>query len=188
MAAKRELRRDEFEAVTERLITRARSGRGRIQLVPTGDLEDVAQDAWEKLIRQAKDLPRGAALEAYAHQALVDTSIDYLRLRRRKKAIPVDKLVPLHDAPEEQLASDETDEQRLAAIQARDLYERLSEITDESATAYAVLDALGLHGKEIATKLGMSEHEAEAARKRVYRARLAIGEAVTGLPTTEEDL
>lgn len=185
--ARREVERDQFEAVTRRLVGRAEAGRGRVSAVPSADAEDVVQDAWEKLVRQGAPLPRGQQLEAHAQQALVDTSTDYWRSRRRKKDVPPDRLIALDDAPQEQLGSDESEERRIAALRTREIYEAMTRIIDEQAVAYAVLDALGLDEKEIACELEISERDAGAARKRVSRARLAIAQAINHRPTTTKE-
>lgn len=176
--AKREVERAEFEVITRRLIGRAAVGRGRVAAVGGADAEDVVQDAWEKLVRQGKPFPRGDALEAHVHTALVDTSVDHGRARRRKKAVPPELVEPIEEIPEAELGLDYPHDQRLAALQARQLYESLLAIVGQDATMYAVLDALGFEEKEIASRLQISERDGGALRKRVSRARAAISKDI----------
>jgi RNA polymerase sigma factor (sigma-70 family) len=175
-----------FEAVSRELAGRARSGRGRVSAVPSVDAEDVVQDAWEKLVRQGK-LPPGRHLNAHAHEALVDASRNYWRSRRRKKDVPPRQLIQLDDAPEDQLASGESEERKVAALATREIVDALANVLDAEAQSYVVLDALGLEEKEIAITLGVSAREAGAARKRVNRNRSAIAETINHPTTTKED-
>lgn len=175
--AKREVGRAEFEAVTRLLVGRARIGRGQVSAVPSSDVEDVAQDVWEKLLRQRGQLPVGQQLEAHAHQALVDTSTDYWRSRLRRKAVPPDQLVPLDHAAS---VPDSTDEHEAAAaaLRAREIYDAALRIVGPQTAAYAVLDALDLTEKEIASELAISEREAGTLRKRLSRARSVLAETI----------
>jgi DNA-directed RNA polymerase specialized sigma24 family protein len=185
MEVSHEVERAEFETITDRLVRRASTGRGRVTAVGRGDAEDVVQDAWEKRVRQGTPLPRGRNLEAHLHEALVDVSTDHRRSRRRKSVVPAEKIVQLETVPEDDLGLVDPHERHLAALQARELYETALEVLGEAAMAYAVLDALDLSEKEIAVELGISEREASALRKRVSRARPRIAEAI-GRPTKTE--
>jgi DNA-directed RNA polymerase specialized sigma24 family protein len=189
VAAKRQIERAEFEAVTGRLSERARHGRGRVHAVPAADTEDVVQDAWEKAVRQRRDLPVGKALEAHLQEALVDKSADYWRSRTRKKDVPPKLLVPLDSAVEDQVASLETeDEGKLAALRGREIFEALRKTVDAEATSYAVLDALDLSEAEIAIALKTSRAAAGAARKRVTRAQRPIAQAARHTPKTPKEI
>jgi DNA-directed RNA polymerase specialized sigma24 family protein len=186
--AKHEVGRAEFEAVTRRLVARAETGRGRVTAVPTPDAEDVVQEAWEKRLRQSDPLPDGRQLEAHIHEALVDTSFDYWRSRRRRKDVPPDQLIPLEDAAGQLPRAADTEEARIAAVRARQIYEAALRIVGPETAAYAVLDALDLDEKEIARKLEISEREAGRLRKRVTRARSALANAISHhSSSTKED-
>jgi DNA-directed RNA polymerase specialized sigma24 family protein len=188
VAARRQIERVEFEAVTGRLRERARHGRGRVHAVPEADTEDVVQDAWEKAVRQQGDLPVGQALEAHLHEALVDKTVDYWRSRTRKKDVPSKLLVPLDSVVEEQIFSPETEEGKLAALRSREIFEALRETVDVEAASYAVLDALDLSEREIAIALETTPAAVGAARKRVARAQRLIARAAHHPPKTPEEV
>jgi DNA-directed RNA polymerase specialized sigma24 family protein len=154
-----------------------------VHAVPEADTEDVVQDAWEKKIRQSKELPAGQALEAHLHEALVDKSVDYHRSRRREKDVPADLLLPLDDVVEE-VAGPDSEEAVLASMRVREIFVAMRETLDgdEEAARFAVLDALDFSEREIAIVLETSPAAAGAARKRVTRARRPIAEAAGHTP------
>lgn len=185
--AKPEIGRAEFEAITTRLVARAANGRGRVTAVPNPDAEDVVQDAWEKRLRQGNPLPDGPQLEAHVQQALVDTSVDYWRSRRRRKDVPSDQLIPLDEASDDVPHAPDTEEARVAALRARQIYEAAVGIVGPDAAAYAVLNALDLTEKEIAHQLEVPEREAGRLRKQVSRAQAALAEAIDHKSTTTKE-
>jgi DNA-directed RNA polymerase specialized sigma24 family protein len=188
VAAKRQIERAEFEAASGRLRDRTRYGRGRVHAVPDADVEDVVQDAWEKTVRQTPDLPVGKRLEAHLNEALVDTTVDYWRTRTRKKVVPSKLLVPLNSVVEEQIASPESEDEKLAALRGREIFEALRQTLDEEATTYAVLDALDFSEREIAVALETTPAAAGAARKRVARAQGRIAQAASHTPKTPKEI
>jgi DNA-directed RNA polymerase specialized sigma24 family protein len=188
VAAKRQIERAEFEAITGRLQERARHGRGRVHAVREAETEDVVQDAWEKAVRQPRDLPVGDALEAHLHEALVDKTVDYWRTRTRKSDVPAKLLVPLDSVAEEQIASAESEDEKLAALGGREIFVALREELDEEAARYAVLDALDFSEREIAIALDTTPAAAGAARKRVSRAQARIAQAARYTPKTPKEI
>jgi RNA polymerase sigma factor (sigma-70 family) len=176
--AKVQVEREEFDAITRRLLARAEGGRGSVRSIPRADAEDVVQDAWEKAVKQKRGLPEGDQLEAHVHQALVDTATDYWRTRLRKREIPRKTLQRLDAEIEEQVRGEDGEEARLAALRAREILRTLRNETDRQVEMFATLAALGYSEREIAEQLRIDEREAGAIRKRFARARPALRAAL----------
>jgi DNA-directed RNA polymerase specialized sigma24 family protein len=171
--------RAEFESVTQTLVARAKRGTGQVARVAPDDAEDVVQDAWEKELRKKKQLPRGPNLLAHVNRALADTSVDHRRRELRKREVPANKRVPLELAPEaEEVVGGDTEDQVLAALRAREIFEAARSRLDPQAVQFAILDTLDFEEKEAAEAMGASPLEAGAARKRVRRAGADIARAI----------
>jgi DNA-directed RNA polymerase specialized sigma24 family protein len=173
----RRVERDEFETVSRTLVSRAKTGTAHIARVAVDDAEDVVQDAWEKELRKNSPLPRGNRLLGHIGKALADTSIDHRRRQQRKKEFPPETRVSFEAL--EGVVGGDAEEQALAALQARELYEVTKARLDPQAVKLAILSTLQFEEHEAAELLGLTDLEAGAARTRVRRARSDIAEAIS---------
>jgi len=142
----------ELGALHRRLVARAR------RTAPSGESEDLAQDAWVKL---AAERPREAApaLDVRAFAALRQANAD--RLRRAncaKRALVTASLDDRHD-----------DRRASAELRLVELEELLLSELGPDALQVARARAAGATERDLAEQPGWSAHRAHAATRRVRR-------------------
>jgi DNA-directed RNA polymerase specialized sigma24 family protein len=156
--------------VLHKRMKRTASRRG----VPSADVDDVVQEAVFKILKRGSWTSDN--VESHVFRALKDKEAEYWRRRKRTEQRihvasgdgdqvldPLEKWSPPHPDAALELVLTES---------------AIREVIDDDAMAFAVLNAMGFTGKQIAGTLNWSKKKTEAARIRLARKQNAIARAI----------
>lgn len=132
----------------------------------TDDAEDVVQDVFARLARVAPGFGGRAAWSTWLHRIMVNSSINWLRARKRRERLSYEPQEPL--SPETQAVGSEL---------ARHFGQALEEINEQQRQVLYLREVRGLSYPEIARLLRIPEGTVKSTLHRARQRTLSLMES-----------
>jgi RNA polymerase sigma-70 factor (ECF subfamily) len=139
--------------------------------VPSGQLDDVAQEVFLLMHRKLKELRDPTRLRAWATSFAIRAASDVRRANRRRGVT--------EEVPEGLRAPDQTDAQLERRQQLEVLQGVLGQLSDENREVFVLIELEELSGPEVAEALGLSVN---TVYSRLRLARAAFNDVIARLP------
>ncbi|WP_164015068.1 RNA polymerase sigma factor [Pyxidicoccus trucidator] len=131
----------------------------------TDDAEDVVQDVFARLARVAPGFGGRAAWSTWLHRVMVNSSINWLRARKRRERLSLEPQEPL--SPEVQAVGSELE---------RHFGEAMEEINEQQRQVLYLREVRGLSYPEIARLLRIPEGTVKSTLHRARQRTLSLME------------